>query len=112
MVLVIGLGLATRESHLRAFFGKYPGDALWAAMLFLGLGVVMPRISSGRLAFTTLIAAYAVEFSQLIQEPWLLAIRHTRLGHLVLGSTFNCPDLVAYTVGVAAVFLIEIRAPR
>jgi hypothetical protein len=27
-------------------------------------------------------------------------IRHTRLGHLVLGSIFNPPDLLAYAAGV------------
>ena len=27
--------------------------------------------------------------------------RSTRLGHLVLGASFNWPDLVAYVVGIA-----------
>jgi hypothetical protein len=109
---VIALGLASRETHLRAIFGTSPGDALWASMVYLGLGVLMPRISSGRLAVVSLIAAYGIEFSQLIQTPWLLAIRETTTGHLVLGSTFYWPDLIAYTIGVVLAFLVEIRVFR
>lgn len=45
--------------------------------------------------------AWAVEFSQLYHADWIDGIRRTRLGHLVLGFTFNAPDLVAYAVGIA-----------
>jgi hypothetical protein len=109
---VVGLGLATREAHLKSMLGKYPGDALWATMLYLGLGILMPRMRPRRLALVTLLAAYGVEFSQMIQEPWLREIRRTRLGHLVLGSTFHWPDLIAYSVGVALAFCSEFKAFR
>lgn len=43
---------------------------------------------------------YGVELSQLIQVSWLVAIRRTTIGHLILGQGFLWSDLVAYTIGV------------
>jgi hypothetical protein len=42
-----------------------------------------------------------VEFLQLYHAPCIDAIRATRPGRLVLGTTFNAPDLLAYPVGIA-----------
>jgi sterol desaturase/sphingolipid hydroxylase (fatty acid hydroxylase superfamily) len=44
---------------------------------------------------------------QLIQAPWLVALRAHPLGHLVLGSTFGWGDLIAYTAGVAIAALVD-----
>lgn len=94
---------------LSPFFSKYGGDALWALMVFFGFGFLFPRLSTGRLMAVTLAFAWAIEFSQMIHSPWLNAVRATRLGHAVLGSTFNWPDLPAYAVGVAMGGLWELR---
>lgn len=47
------------------------------------------------IAIIALCGAWAVEFSQLYHAPWLDTIRMTTPGRLVLGSTFNGPDLAA-----------------
>ena len=99
----IALGMAWR-SHLlplTPFLAKYGGDALWALMVFFIVRAVRPRSSLAWSAVVALGISFAVEFSQLYTAPWIEAVRRTRLGHLVLGSTFNPPDLLAYTVGVA-----------
>lgn len=69
-------------------------------MVFLGLALLFPRAHTWPLAATALAVAFAVEFAQLHQAPWINAIRATTLGHLALGSTFFWPDLLAYMVGV------------
>jgi len=81
--------------------GKYPGDALWALMVFCGLGFVNPGLSALRLADYTLLISYVDEFSQIYRAPWIDAVRSTYVGHLILGSTFSWYDMLAYTVGVA-----------
>ena len=98
----IALGLATRKfpGLLPAFLGKYPGDALWATMVFFLWGLVLPKASIARVAALALATSWIVEFAQFIQVPWLVALRSTTIGHLILGSTFHAPDLVAYTLGV------------
>jgi len=99
---VIGLGLASRRFTwlFPAALGKYPGDALWALMVFTAMAMVWPRASTAWLAVAAITLSFAVEFSQLYQAPWINAIRATTLGHLALGSGFGWIDLAAYAVGV------------
>ena len=113
-VAVVALGLASRRfpGLFPAFLGKYPGDALWALMVFLGLACIFPRWPTGRLAATALAISWAIELSQLYHAPFLDDIRRTTLGHLVLGSSFFWPDLVAYAAGIAVAVLAEQLLPR
>jgi hypothetical protein len=105
LVAVIALGLVSRR--FPAFLGKYPGDALWAVMVFLGWGLFRPRASTRHLATLALVTACLVEFSQLYQAPWINAIRSTTLGHLVLGAAFSWLDIAAYAVGVVVGALVD-----
>lgn len=100
---VIALGLASRAwpELLPAALGKYPGDALWALMVWLGWAMVWPRARAWHLGCLALLTASAVECSQLYKAPWIDALRGTTLGHLVLGSGFATHDIVAYAVGIA-----------
>ncbi|HQF56652.1 MAG TPA: DUF2809 domain-containing protein [Fibrobacteria bacterium] len=102
ILATIAVGLASRKfpGLLPTFLGQYPGDALWATMVFFLWGLVLPKASIARVAALALATSWIVEFAQFIQAPWLVALRSTTIGHLILGSTFHAPDLVAYTVGV------------
>lgn len=103
IVLVISAGLLWRSSFmpLPSFLAKYGGDALWALLVFVGLGFVFNRASTLRLALGALGFSWAVEFSQLYHASWIDEIRSTLPGRLILGSTFNWPDLPAYALGIA-----------
>jgi hypothetical protein len=100
--IVVVIGLASRKfpELIPTVLGKYPGDALWALMLFLGLGIFFPKVSTRRLALITLGISFIDEFSQMYQSPWINSIRATTLGHLVLGSSFCFFDLLAYILGI------------
>jgi hypothetical protein len=102
IVVVIAAGLASRKfpSLLPAFLGSYPGDALWALMVFLMLAFAKPATPTAPLAWAALAIAFLVEASQLYQAPWINAIRATTAGHLVLGTGFQWGDLCAYSIGV------------
>ena len=101
--LTIGAGLLLRSRFvsLPESVEKYGGDALWALMVFFGFALIFHRASTGRIGLLALGFAWAIEFSQLYRAPWIDGIRATRIGHLVLGSVFNAPDLLAYAVGIA-----------
>lgn len=116
VLAVIAAGLASRRYPwlLPAQFGKYPGDALWALMVMLLYGLARPGWSIARAAAAALATSFAVECSQLYQADWINAVRHTTLGHLVLGSGFHALDLLAYSVGVvigAAAELLLLHRP-
>lgn len=103
LILVIGAGLLWRSGllPLPGWLVKYGGDALWALAVFLGVGWVFRQSSTGRVALAAVGCAWGVEFLQLYHAPWIDGIRATRLGRLVLGMTFNAPDLLAYLAGIA-----------
>ncbi|MES2920676.1 MAG: DUF2809 domain-containing protein [Verrucomicrobiota bacterium] len=100
MVIVAGLIWRSHLLPLPPFMTKYGGDALWALVVFCGFGFLFNRISTLHLALVSLCFAWAIEFLQLYHTPLLDSIRATRPGHLVLGSTFNWPDLPAYAIGI------------
>lgn len=110
IVAVIALGLASRKypTLFPALLGKYPGDALWALMVFLGWAFCMPRASTRNIAALAFATSCMVEFLQLYQAAWLNAIRSTTLGHLVLGSTFTWFDIAAYAVGILLGVVIDV----
>ena len=110
-VFIIVAGLMSRVHSLPglALFGKYPGDVLWAQMVYALAACVWPRAAIVQLVGISAGVAYAVEFSQLIQTESLNALRATVLGHLVLGSRFAVEDLAAYTLGIAVCAGIEAR---
>lgn len=108
VVIIAGLFLRSRFCPAPPVFEKYGGDALWSVVVFLGLGFLFPRAATFTLALSALTISWAVEFSQLHRAPWLDAVRATLPGKLILGTTFNLPDLPAYAFGVAAAAMAEL----
>ena len=104
-LIVIACGLALRwygfPLGLPAFVVKYGGSLLWATMVLLLVGVVLPRLTRMQIAAVAAIIAAVVEFSRLVQMPWLDAFRLTTAGALLLGRIFSLWNLVAYAAGVA-----------
>ena len=113
------LGLASRrwQYGLPDLFGKYPGDALWALMVFFGWAALRPRASTAGIASLSYVTSATIEFCKLWQAPWIVHIRYTTFGHLVLGHVFSWQNLAAYAVGVTAgvaldpLLLTPLRAP-
>jgi len=114
IVAVVALGLASRKfpELFPACLGKYPGDALWALMVFLGVALINPTSSPARLGLLALLLSYLDEFSQIYHAPWIDSIRHTTAGHLLLGSAFSWLDLAAYTVGIGLGVGIDVWLAR
>lgn len=110
----IALGLASRHwpAALPAVFGKYPGDALWALMVFFGWRALRPHARVRDVASLAMGTGMAVECAKLWQAPWLVEFRHTTIGHLLLGHAFSWQNLVAYGVGVLAGVALDRRLLR
>jgi len=112
-LIAVLFGLASRRypDVLPAFLGKYPGDTLWAVMVFFGWGLLRRRDSTSRVTLLALTTCLTVEVLKLYRAPWMIDIRHTMLGHLVFGHAFSAQNLVAYAVGVAVALGVEIAWP-
>lgn len=103
-LIVIACGLSLRwygfPLGLPAFVVKYGGSLLWATMVFLLVGVLLPRLTGNQLAAIAMLIAAAVEFSRLVHTPWLDVFRLTTAGTLLLGRIFSLWNLVAYAIGI------------
>lgn len=104
IAVVIALGVASRanatQPYLPHFISEYAGDTLWALAAFLGFGILFSKLSTWRVAALAFGFALLIELSQLYHVAWLEAIRHTRMGGLILGFGFLWSDLACYAVGV------------
>lgn len=106
---IMCLGLASRKyiDYLPSFLGKYSGDTLWAAMVYLGLAFLFNRFNIKKITILALIFSYGIEISQLYQANWINEIRNTLIGSLILGRGFLFSDLICYTVGIFIGIIID-----
>jgi hypothetical protein len=111
VMVVVTAGMLWRSGliPLPTSLSNYGGDALWALMVFLGFGFLMPRKTTGMIALLALTFSWGVEFSQLYHAPWIDTVRATLPGRLIFGNTFNWPDLVAYALGIGLGAVVERR---
>ena len=109
IALTVCLGIGSRRfgRSLPGFVAAYAGDTLWALAAFLGIGLILPRASTWRVAVLAMSFSVMIEVSQLYHAPWIDSIRGTTLGGLVLGFGFVWSDLACYAVGVGLGVAVE-----
>ncbi|MGX1880552.1 ribosomal maturation YjgA family protein [Streptomyces sp. NPDC055287] len=90
---------------------KYAGDALYTILLCTLVVLLSPATGPRVAGGIGLALSWAVECAQLTGVPAELAERSV-LARLVLGSTFNAPDLLWYAVGAGLFLLIRTVVPR
>ena len=107
ILFTILLGLLSRTPLTPEFIYPYLGDYLYALMFFFIFGFIYARASSLKVAILSILFCYVVELSQLYEAEWLDAIRHTRLGGLVLGFGFLWSDIISYTLAGVTGYVLE-----
>lgn len=112
-IFLTWLALATRN-HKNWFCPlvvQYGGDTIWAAMFLFFLRIFFTKINIVKLAIINFLLGAADETLQLYQAPWIQAIRHTKIGGLLLGFGFLWSDITCYFIGtllsLCAIVLIE-----
>ncbi|MEU2667762.1 DUF2809 domain-containing protein [Streptomyces sp. NPDC007164] len=106
LTVLAGLGV-------RAFTGgdlaEYAGDALYTVLICALAAVIAPGARPVVRAGAGLAFSWAVELLQLTGVPADLS-RHSAVARLVLGSTFNAPDLFWYVVGAGFAWAVAALA--
>jgi hypothetical protein len=112
LVAVIACGLSLRffgySLHLPFVVVKYGGSALWAAMVYVLVALVFSDRRPVHIAAVAIVVAVGVEFLRLFHTPWLDEFRLTLTGALLLGRIFSLWNIVAYAVGIAAAFALDV----
>jgi hypothetical protein len=112
LVVLSGLSIRSDNDGLPEVLDLYLGDALWAVMIFLITGFVFKNEPVWKVAFISLVFCYLIEISQLYQASWILEIRSTFLGSLILGLGFLWSDIIAYTAGIGIAASLEYAGSR
>lgn len=92
------------HGFIRAFFG----DFLVVIMLYYFMASFI-NIKSNYLALIVLLIAYFVEFLQFIDILSMVNYQKNTFVNTILGTTYHNMDMLAYTLGIATVILLENR---
>jgi hypothetical protein len=110
LIIVLG-GVASRVFHSGfALLDHDLGEALYAALAYVLLGIVWPQQMPTRKALITTIAMAVIEAFQLTGVPARFAASGNillKLLAVVLGTTWSWRDLLGYAVGIAVVALLD-----
>jgi hypothetical protein len=104
-ILTVAVGLAV-HTYGDGWLAGYVGDALYTVMVYALVVLVRPSIWPAVAACWALGTSWAVEVLQLTDIPAQLSAA-VPLMRLVVGTTYNALDLVAYVVGAAAAYLVH-----
>jgi len=67
------------------------------------------KLNSIKLGISVIIFAFIIEFSQWINILEIIGLENNHLVKVILGSTFQFTDLVAYTLGIIFILAIEFK---
>lgn len=103
-LLVLILGILSRKINCIPLF---IGDILYAVLIYFGFRFLIVKSEKSTSLLFSLLFCFGIEFLQLVQIEWLIAIRKTTLGHYILGQGFLWLDLLCYIIGTLLAFLID-----
>ena len=109
-LVTVGAGLGLR-AVTTGDVAKYGGDALYTLLILSLVVLAAPRATPLKAAGVALSVSWGVEFLQLSGLPADLS-RHSTAARLILGSTFNAPDLFWYVIGAIAGGLVMAASAR
>lgn len=87
------------------------GDYLVVILLFCLIKSFI-KVNSMYLAISVLLFAFLIEFLQLANLLKIINLEHNYLAKLILGSTFQISDLIAYTLGIITILCIEFKLKK
>lgn len=92
------------EGFIRHTFG----DFLAAILLYCAVRSIF-KVKPMTIAIGVLAFSFLIEFLQLFNLLDYLNLRSNELVVIILGSTFEISDLIAYTLGVITIYLIDTK---
>ncbi len=112
ITIPLGIGTRTYRADLPYLIAVYGGDILAATCIFFGVRFFAVKTSLAKVAGITYAICILLEVLQLYQAPWMVAIRKTRVGGILLGHGFLWSDWVCYAAGVLLGLMISYFAER
>ena len=89
-----------------AIIRPYVGDFLVVMLVYCSIRAFL-NFSVRSTAIFTLLFAYAVEIAQYLNMLKWLGLENNRFARIVLGSSFEWIDMLAYTLGAVFIIIVE-----
>jgi len=105
ITIAVGLFIRYKRAWFPDVVNLYLGDILYAFMMFYIVSFIVVHKNKFIRAYIALFICFSIEFLQLYKAEWIVAVRQTLPGKLILGSGFLWSDLIAYMIGVATAFI-------
>ena len=102
LLVLIYIALFVNDQFIRPFLG----DVLVIGWLYLFLKSFI-KIKYYKLASAVLFFSYTLEVAQFYDLVVILGLQDIKVARIIIGSTFDWLDLVAYTIGWVFIILIE-----
>jgi hypothetical protein len=96
-IFVRGYGTAWK---IPAFYAKYGGSVLWAAMIYFLVALLLRARPQKQVLFVAALVCALVEVTKLTHTPALDVFRMTRAGIWLLGTVFSGWNFLAYALGL------------
>ncbi len=96
------IGLYITDNFIR----PYIGDVIVVFFVFYALKTII-NTTNLKLAITSLLIAYLVEWSQHLQLISRLGLQNKLWAKLILGTSFSWTDILCYTVGFLIILFIH-----
>ncbi|MGC1471745.1 MAG: DUF2809 domain-containing protein [Psychroserpens sp.] len=98
--------------YLSAGFIRHTvGDFLVVILMYCSMRAIS-NIKAISCAIMVLSFSFLIEFLQLFNLLDVLDLRNNNLAVIILGSTFEISDLIAYTFGAITIYLIDVKLIR
>ena len=110
-LIIVSAGIASRVFHSGITLIDHDlGEALYAALAYVLLGIVWPQLLPTHKALIATVAMLVIEAFQLTGVPAHFMTSGNfglKLLAIMLGTTWSWRDLLGYAVGIAVVALLD-----
>lgn len=110
-IIPFGYGVRFSRSLNAPLLQDIVGAVCYQILWMMIVAFIRPQLSLAKCALGVFVASSAIEFLQLWKSPFLLALRATWVGRVILGTTFLWADFPPYALGCLLGFFL-LRAVR
>jgi Protein of unknown function (DUF2809) len=89
-----------------AFIRPYIGDLLVVILIYCIVKSCL-NISVSKAAICVLLFSYTVEVLQYLKIVEVLHLQGSKLARVIIGTSFSWADILAYTLGIGVVLVLE-----
>jgi len=98
------IGFYVKDNFIR----PYGGDFLVVILIYFFLRTFW-NAKLKTIAWSVLIFVYAVEIAQYFDIVGILGFEGNRSAEIIIGTSFSWEDMLAYTLGVALVYFLDVK---